>query len=73
MFENQKSRETLLLNCARFKWPLLFVKKKNMAQTEKINHVMMRGATWCSAAGCFNNKGTNPTLSFFRFPKDAER
>ena len=44
-----------------------------MAQTEKINHVTMRGATWCSAAGCFNNKITNPTLSFFRFPKDEER
>jgi hypothetical protein len=52
---------------------LLFVKKQNMAQTEKINNVMMRGATWCSAAGCFNNKVTNPPLSFFRFPKDAER
>ena len=44
-----------------------------MAQIEKINRITKRGATWCSAVGCFNNKITEPSLSFFRFPKDEER
>ena len=31
------------------------------------------GVTWCSAVNCSNNKTKNKNLSFFGFPKDAER
>ena len=32
-----------------------------------------KAVTWCSAVNCSNNKAKNKNLSFFGFPKDAER
>ena len=28
---------------------------------------------YCAAVGCLNNQGYNPSLSFYRFPKQKER
>lgn len=44
-----------------------------MDKNEKKNQLFKRGTTWCSAADCFNNKIADPSIAFFRFPKDQER
>ena len=28
---------------------------------------------YCTAVGCVHNQGSNPSLAFYRFPKQKER
>ncbi len=44
-----------------------------MDKNEKKNQLFKCGTTWCSAADCFNNKIADPSIVFFRFPKDQRK
>ena len=44
------------------------------AKTMKVKKKKGKGhGDYCSAFGCSNSRGGNPSLSFFKFPSDSER
>ena len=48
------------------------VKRAKVMPKEKRYHWKSCGQ-YCAAVGCSRNRRDNPSLSFFRFPKDEER